>query len=396
MGLKKKDKFEGQLNAMELKIFSYYYPFYDTKPGESWRRGCVSEWELLKKAAPIFEGHKIRRPVGYHACPAYYDASIPYIIREQVALAKRYCIDGFIFNSYIDVGYKWYLDLPLRNFMAIPEKESIQFVINWSFKLPRRWFPQRYQDDNDDRWRKQPFDIDYFVSLTKMLAKEYFCHPSYFYIDGRPVLYLYELTSIFRYHNHSFNLLIKAIKAANETAREFGYPGIYYVGVFSHFDPAIVQLADSFVDAATGYAFLPNFSTLPLIQSYSSLVEQRVNDWSLFANTLTVPWFPPIVAGWDASSRGESGITAEIEGSVSWPPYPWFPVVTDTTPRAFEEWLYRGIDFLKKQGRTPTLINVTSFNEWTEGNAIEPNDQEGDAFLRVIRDFAKAVKSLPE
>lgn len=60
------------------------------------------------------------------------------------------------------------------------------------------------------------------------------------------------------------------------------------------------------VDSMTGYGFLPDF-TEPMwrpIQNYREQVIKRIEEWDIIQEQIDKPYIPPVVVGWDASTRG--------------------------------------------------------------------------------------------
>ena len=58
-------------------------------------------------------------------------------------------------------------------------------------------------------------------------------------------------------------------------------------------------------DSMTGYGFLPDFteSMRRPIQNYREQVIKRIEEWDIIQEQIDKPYIPPIVVGWDASTR---------------------------------------------------------------------------------------------
>lgn len=60
-------------------------------------------------------------------------------------------------------------------------------------------------------------------------------------------------------------------------------------------------------DSMTGYyGFLPDFteSMWRPIQNYREQVIKRIEEWDIIQEQIDKPYIPPVVVGWDASTRG--------------------------------------------------------------------------------------------
>ena len=82
--------------------------------------------------------------------------------------------------------------------------------------------------------------------------------------------------------------------------------------------------------------------------------------------------FPTIVPNWDHSPRGGKGSLVYI----------------NTSPECFREHVKQVVDIMdNKDGEQ--LCFLKSWNEWGEGNYVEPDLRFGNGFLEVIKEFFK-------
>jgi len=79
--------------------------------------------------------------------------------------------------------------------------------------------------------------------------------------------------------------------------------------------------------------------------------------------------FPTILPQWDRTPR-----VASADG-----------VYVNATPEQFEQHIRQAIDIIKNKQPEHRLIFLKSWNEWGEGNYVEPDQQFGHGFLDAIR-----------
>ena len=78
-----------------------------------------------------------------------------------------------------------------------------------------------------------------------------------------------------------------------------------------------------------------------------------------------------IIPNWDRSPR--AGRTASI--------------YTNTTPEMFKESLEKALELVKNKTPEHQIIIIKSWNEWGEGNYLEPDLKYGHRYLDVIKEL---------
>jgi len=223
--------------------------------------------------------------------------------------------------------------------------------------------------------RLGPADV---TSLFTRLADEFVAQPAYLRIDGRPAILVLNLRDfVAEYGLDGVRFLLRLLRH-RITERLQVDP--FVVGLLADGTPANVATCQKLpCDGITGYGFLPDWAGPP-VQSYAALVERRVAEWYRVQRDLSVPFFPVVCAGWDTSRRG-----VYVEDLRSVRGYPWRPVVTDTSPGLFGTFLDHALEFnaVTKDDRHQVVF-VHAWNEWTEGVAVEPAEENGSAYLAEI------------
>ncbi len=88
--------------------------------------------------------------------------------------------------------------------------------------------------------------------------------------------------------------------------------------------------------------------------------------------------FPCVIPNWDNTPRsGWNGL-----------------VLHDSTPELFRRHLRKSLDRMRDVPREHRIVFVKSWNEWAEGNHLEPDLKFGLHYLDVLREELLAAQAL--
>lgn len=213
--------------------------------------------------------------------------------------------------------------------------------------------------------------------LFERWARELAGQDAYLQVDGRPVCSILNLSDF--EGEYGLGTLQVLLRFVRQTVREILEAEIYLIGVIGQADLRNSAIARALpLDGVTGYGLLPNWLSDP-IQDYGQLIDERIADWSRLQRRLTIPFFPVVCSGWDATVRGRfRGTLHPAHG------YPYSPVVTGVSAAQFERWVRAALRFNREHQPRPPLVFVHAWNEWTEGSVVEPSDRYGTEFLDVL------------
>jgi hypothetical protein len=80
--------------------------------------------------------------------------------------------------------------------------------------------------------------------------------------------------------------------------------------------------------------------------------------------------FPTVMPNWDRSPRAAA----------------WDGIYVGATPEAFKKHLQDAIDIVKDKTPEHQVVILKSWNEWGEGNYVEPDQEFGRGWLNAIKE----------
>ena len=321
-----------------------------------------TEWDLVKAARPRARGHA--QPVVPGEL-GYYDLRDPAVRQAQAALASAHGIEGFAYWHYWSDGERQ-LERPVAEIVASGEPE-FGFCLAWANhpwrKIgnpsgPEIW-PQRYGTPGDDE--------RHFAALEAA-----FHDPRYLTVEGRPIFYLFRPRDI--------PDLQQFCDRWRDLAVASGLPGLHIVG----------QLRPPWSEVeADGMSALDGVVPVNVFDASRRRLGRRLRE-RLFRRPATLEHralldgFPPpvpgpvepypcVVTNWDSTPRdGLAGL-----------------VLRDTTPELVAEFTRRAAASVADRPRDRRLVFLKSWNEWSEGNYLEPDARTGTALLRAVGDVLR-------
>jgi hypothetical protein len=361
----------------KARAVAFYLPQFHPIPenDEWWTRG-FTEWTNVAKARPLFNGHyqpHVPADLGF------YDLRVPETRAAQADMARQHGIEGFCYWHYWFAG-KRLLERPFQEVLDSGQPD-FPFCLAWA------------NESWTGVWNGQPNKIlveqtypgedDYVRHFHALL--DAFCDDRYIQIDGKPLFVVYMPDSL--PDPQRFTDLW------NELAVRAGLQGIYFVGIVDRpwsetpgFDGYTYHLPGTFVKTLPKRkldrlvktlrgrpldTYLSNHSRSPLMADYSSLMLSALKSIQFGAKH-----YPSVLPNWDSTPRhGRKGL-----------------VLLDSSPELFRVHLREAIDVVQSRGPDHRLIFVKSWNEWAEGNYLEPDSCFGTGYLQVIREELASVR----
>lgn len=351
----------------KLRTIAIHLPqFHPIAENDAWWGKGFTEWTNVAKATPRFKGHyQPHLPADL----GFYDLRLPEARAAQAALASDYGIDGFCYYHYWFNGKK-VLEKPVEGILQSGEP-TFPYCLCWANEnWTRRWdgldkevlLAQDYSEADD---------IAHFEYLLPFFKDE-----RYIKIDGKPVFLVYR--------TEHFPDIQATAATWRRLAKAEGME-LYLVRVESFLeglDPKTIGF-----DAAQ--EFQPNFKRhfkpfrpsllvrglrkLGLMDSV--FMDNEVLDFPQFVEeVLSDPpvdykRFPCVTPMWDNSPRRK---TRAI-------------IFRNASPQVYEYWLGKVVERFEPYSEDENLVFINAWNEWAEGNHLEPCQKYGRAYLEATK-----------
>ncbi|MDS4042698.1 MAG: glycoside hydrolase family 99-like domain-containing protein [Candidatus Competibacter sp.] len=341
-----------------VRLIAFYLPQYHPIPeNDRWWGKGFTDWANVAKALPNFAGHyQPRLPADL----GFYDLRVPEVRDEQVVLARRYGIYGFCYYYYWFAG-KRLLNRPLDEVVRSGHPD-FPFCVCWANEnWSRRWdgldaeILIAQEHSNED-------DLNFIRTLEPALRDR-----RYIRIDGRPLLLVYQP-----------GLLPDAAVTAGiwrRYCREVGLGNPYLAAVQSL--GFIVDPREFGFDAAVEFpphamAVLAERPAEVLNPNFQGRFFDYVATADFFMNRplMPYPFFRTAMPSWDNTARRQDNSD----------------IFLGTEPEYYERWLKRIVTETRWfRAANERLVFVNAWNEWAEGNHLEPDRKYGHRYLEATR-----------
>ncbi|MBE2238955.1 MAG: glycoside hydrolase family 99-like domain-containing protein [Caldilineaceae bacterium] len=373
----------------EHTVACYYFPNYHADPRNATTHGPGwTEWELVKRAEPRFAGHRQpRAPVW-----GYEDEADPAVMARKIDAAADHAIDAFIFDWY------WYDDGPFleraldEGFLGATNNARIKFALMWANHDWTDIHPAALNGVGSRArllypGRVSPATVD---TVADYVIQRYFSHPSYWKIDDRPYFSIYDLPTFI----DGLGGRVQARAALADfraKVKDAGFVDLHLnvvlwnLGILAgeqSLPDADALAHDLGFDSVTSYVWIHHgaLDRFP-VTDYTVVRDRYMVYWDEAERTFTLPYYPNLTMGWDASPR-----TVQSDVFVN-ARYPFMPLIEGNTPARFREALVMIRERLDAAPAGQRILTINAWNEWTEGSYLEPDTDTHMAYLEAIKDI---------
>ncbi len=359
------------------RILAFYLPQFHPFPenDEWWGKG-FTEWTNVGKARSLFKGHdqpRVPTELGY------YNLTMPQTREEQARLAREAGVEGFMYWHYWFGGGRTLLTDIIEE-VGKSGKPDFPFCIGWA---NHSWYAKNWNPDGTSSNRllmEQTYPgIDdaraYFDSLLPLFRDK-----RYIRVDGKPLMLVYDPEAV----------PVQYMEWFQQWIRDEGMPGMFFVAYIGDpkknkekyigkgFDMVLFQRLtppSSKIARKTGilgkiarHAWRRGIGFLrhrpPFCYNYKDVYPHFVTELEREDDVA-----PVLMPQWDHTPRsGWNGI-----------------LLHDARPEYFYRHARMAIDAVREKPTEHQLIFLKSWNEWGEGNYMEPDLSHGRGYIEALR-----------
>ena len=347
------------------RLIAFYLPqYYPTPENNEWWGNGFTEWTNVGKAKPLFKGHYQPR---VPADLGYYDLRLPEVREQQAMLAKEAGIEGFCYWHYWFSGQR-VLD---RVFKEVVESGNpdYPFCLCWA---NHSWYKKTWDPNKPNKLlieQTYPGLDDYINHFNEMLPA--FKDKRYIKIDGKLLFGVFAPKDI-----PDTELFFDTW---NKLAKENGLEGFHFFGYTNNkndielinnkkFNSVVI---DHIWSTVRDKSFLDRvwikikreYVKIPHLIKYDTYIDNFV---SLYKAEDHI--HPCILPNFDHSPRSKT------KGAI----------LINSTPKKWGELCKKIFKITNKRKPESNLIFIKAWNEWGEGNYLEPDLKYGKEYLNEL------------
>lgn len=284
----------------------------------------------------------------------YYREGDPEVADWQIKWALEHGINFWIYDWYWTKGGRM-LEHGIHDaFFKSRYGEKMKFCLLWA-----NHNPAGTSSDED------------LMAVTKYWIDNYFNRPNYLKLGGKNVMVIFSPGRL------TEDMGADAVEASfakmKKMCEDAGVGGLYLVAC-TYPDPnGIKQLEYEGYDALSGYNYPNAGDKGQVVAPYEWMVDGYKDFWKQIDDAASIPYIPLCEPGWD--SRPWHGPNARVR--------------TGKSPEMWEQMLANAKGFADTAGRAlpegKKVVFLEAWNEFGEGDYIEPHAQFGFDYLEAVR-----------
>jgi lipopolysaccharide biosynthesis protein len=354
---------------MKARVISFYLPqFHPIPENDQWWEKGFTEWSNVARAQPLFPGHyQPHLPADL----GFYDLRLPDARQAQADLASHYGIHGFCYYHYWFNG-RLLLERPFHEVLT-SGKPDFPFCLCWANEnWTRIWDGQ----DQHVLMKQEYSEADDRNHIRWLL--DAFQDRRYIRVEGKPLFLVYRAnalpdplrtTSLWRDEVRRAGLGDLYLCRVESVASEGSDPAEYGFDAAVEFQPMGTDFGPLFRrgkiwDWLRRLRLVNRASGVNLIFDYATVIEN-----ALARASAPYKCYPCVMPSWDNTPRRPSGAV----------------MFKGATPTLYGQWLEAVLERFSPYGPDENFVFINAWNEWGEGNHLEPCQRWGRAYLEATK-----------
>lgn len=369
------------------KIIALYLPqFHPIPENDEWYGKGFTEWTNVAKAKPLFKGHNQPR---IPADLGFYDLRVRDIRYQQAEMAKKHGIDGFAFYHYWFGNGRQLLEKPFQEILA-DKDYTFPFMLHWA---NGSWYKKLWNADGsgnklliEQLYPGEEDAIQHFYALLPAFKDNRYIRIDGkipFTIDQPQDTQIFQTMEVWRrlaqkegigeflfiaHAAHSEEMDLLSSGGVNALLDKDGlYKGNYDAIIDSQYK----KIMYANLGAKIKYVFRKKIGFTNTYQ-YADALKIAFGSYDEDERC-----FPEVFPRFDHSPRSNG---KEL-------------IYVNDTPDLFKEYMTKALEIVKDKSKDRQLIFVRAWNEWGEGNYLEPDLDTGLGYLKAIKE-AKSGKNI--
>jgi hypothetical protein len=353
------------------RVIAFYLPqFHPTPNNDRWYGKGFTEWTNVCKAKKLFPGH--RQP-NIPADLGFYDLRLTESRNAQAEMASKYGIEGFCYYHYRFNQDHHELDMPFNEVLKSGSPD-FPFMLCWANES---WYQKMWKHGGKMEKQiivKQEYGgiDDYQKHFYELLPA--FKDKRYIQIEEKPAFLIYKPLE--------FADVDVFISRWQELAIQNGLKGIFFIGQTIRIKEEKEKILSKGFSAVQVHRLREEWMyrsaikkilsktiriifRLPQITSYSKVSKKFIGTEDLAEDV-----FPTIIPNWDHTPRSGRG------GSL----------LVNSTPEKFHSHVIRALNVVKHKRHDRKIVFLMAWNEWGEGNYMEPDLRWGTKYLETLNE----------
>ena len=343
-----------------MEVLAFYLPqFHPIPENDEWWEPGFTEWTNVTRTRPLFRGHvqpHLPSDLGFT------DLRVPEVREAQADLARVHGLTGFIYWNYWFAGRKL-LERPFEEVVASGSPD-FPFCVAWAnHPWSDTWMGGNKRIMVDQTYPGPEDDRAHFEDLRAA-----FEDPRYVRINGKPVFLVYR--------DHRVPDGAEFIERWQKMATDAGLGGFYTIacGPFVDVDMTVRNGFDALafiekphdrstaISRSTAFLSRTHLRRGPFRYTYADFCTSQIPE-GLDRTAIPCVW-----PNWDDTPRrGRDGVVA-----------------VGSSPERFERQVRSAVEMARRAPTSEQMIVVKSWNEWAEGNYLEPDREFGRGWLEAL------------